>query len=62
MLRFKYNLIEERLQERKNHLTPHTFQVIRKVVHEGAEGINPNTLSNLSSDLGCLPSDIIEYV
>ena len=62
MLRFKYNLIEERLQERKNQLTPHTFQVIRKVVHEGVEGINPYTLSNLCSDLGCLPSDIIEYV
>ena len=62
MLRFKYDLIEERLQERKNQLTPHTYQYVRKVIDQGAEGIDPYNLPILCRDLYCLPNDIIKYV
>ncbi len=62
MLRFRDHHIEKRLEERKNQLTPHTYQYIRKVIDQGAEGIGPYKLSSLCNDLDCLPTDIIEYV
>ena len=62
MLRFKSKDIEKRLEERKPHFTPHTYQHIRKIIDRGAKGIDPYTLSHLCGDLDCLPNDIVEYL
>ena len=62
MLCFRYQHIVERLEERKNQLTPHTYQYVRKVIDQGAEGIAPYNLPILCRDLYCLPNDIIKYV
>lgn len=61
MIRFKVGAVEERLEERKSKLMLSTYQHIRRIVDQGAEGMNPNTLSHLCRDLGCLPTDIVEF-
>ena len=33
-----------------------------RIIEQGAEGIDPNTLSRLCGDLDCLPTDIVEYL
>ena len=62
MLRFKKNAIEELLEERKKDMNPTTYQHIRKTIEQGAEGIDPYSLSNICRDLKCLPTDIIQAV
>ena len=62
MLRFKKNAIEGLLEERKKDMNPTTYQHIRKTIEQGAEGIDPYSLSNICRDLKCLPTDIIEAV
>ena len=62
MLRFKKNAVEELLEERKKDMNPTTYQHIRKIIEQGAEGIDPYSLSNICRDLKCLPTDIIEAV
>ncbi len=62
MIRFKRKALEKRLEERRSHFTPHTYLYIQKVIDQGAEGIDPNTLSRLCRDLDCLPTDIVEYL
>ncbi len=60
MLRFKSKDIERRLEECKSKFTPHTYQHIRKIIDQGAEGIDPYALAHLCGDLECLPTDIVE--
>ena len=62
MLRFKKNAVEELLEERKKDMNPTTYQHIRKTIEQGAEGIDPYSLSNICRDLKCLPTDIIQAV
>ena len=61
MIRFKKD-IEERLENRKPEINLTTYQHIKKTIDQGAEGMDPYTLSNICRDLKCLPTDIIEYV
>ena len=61
MIRFKREALEKRLDERRSQITPHTYLHLQKVIEQGAEGIDPNTLSHLCRDLDCLPTDIVEY-
>lgn len=60
MLRFKKEAIEQLLEDRKPELNLTTYQHIRKTVDQGAEGLDPYSLSNLCRDLKCLPTDIVE--
>ena len=62
MLRFKKEAIEQLLEDRKPDLNLTTYQHIRKTVDQGAEGLDPYSLSNLCRDLKCLPTDIVEAV
>ena len=61
MLRFKVTAIEKILEERKPELTLAIYQSIKRAVDEGAEDIDPLTLSRLCRDLQCLPTDIVEF-
>ena len=62
MLRFKKDAIEQLLDDLKPELNLTTYQHIRKTVDQGAEGLDPYSLSNLCRDLKCLPTDIVEAV
>ena len=62
MIRFKKREIEQMLEDRKPKINLTTYQHIKKTVDQGAEGMDPYTLSNICRDLKCLPTDIIEYV
>ena len=62
MLRFKIEAIEQLLEDRKPELNLTTYQHVRKTVDQGAEGLDPYSLSNLCRDLKCLPTDIVEAV
>ena len=62
MIRFKKREIEQMLADRKPEINLTTYQHIKKTVDQGAEGMDPYTLSNICRDLKCLPTDIIEYV
>ena len=62
MIRFKKREIEQMLEDRKPKINLTTYQHIKKTFHQGAEGMDPYTLSNICRDLKCLPTDIIEYV
>ena len=62
MIRFKKKVLEEMLEGRKPEINLTTYQHIKKSVDQGAEGMDPYTLSNICRDLKCLPTDIIEYV
>lgn len=62
MLRFKQKAIERLLEERKPGINLTTYQHIKKTVDQGAQGLDPYTLSNICRDLKCLPTDIVEYV
>ena len=62
MIRFKVGAVEQRLEERKSELMLSTYQHIRRIVDQGADGMDPNTLSHLCRDLQCLPTDIVEFV
>lgn len=62
MIRFKQNAIEKLLEERKPVINLTTYQHIKKTIEQGAEGMDPYTLSNICRDLKCLPTDVVEYV
>ena len=62
MIRFKREALEKRLEERRSQFTSHAYLHLQKVIEQGAEGIDPNTLSRLCGDLDCLPTDIVEYL
>ena len=62
MIRFKKREIEQMLEARKPEINLTTYQHIKKTVVQGAEGMDPYTLSNICRDLKCLPTDIVEYV
>ena len=62
MIRFKKREIEQMLEDRKPEINLTPYQHIKKTVDQGAEGMDPYTLSNICRDLKCLPTDIIEYV
>ena len=49
------------LEDRKPEINLTTYQHIKKTVDQGAEGMDPYTLSNICRDLKSLPTDIIEY-
>ena len=66
MIRFKQKDIEQRdveklLEERKPEINLTTYQHIKKVIDQGAAGMDPYTLSNICRDLQCLPTDIVEH-
>ena len=62
MIRFKREAIEKLLEERKPEINLTTYQHIKKIIEQGAEGLDPYTLSNICRDLQCLPTDIVESV
>ena len=62
MIRFKVKAIEQRLEGRKPELMLSNYLHIQRIIAQGAEGIDPNTLSHLCRDLQCLPTDIVEFV
>ena len=62
MIRFKKREIEQMLEDRKPEINLTTYQHIKKTVDQGAEGMDPYTLTNICRDLKCLPPAIIEYV
>ncbi len=62
MVRFKKEVIEQLLDDRKENLNPTTYQHIRKTIEQGANKLDAYALSNLCRDLKCLPSDIVEAV
>lgn len=62
MIRFKREVIEQMLEERKPDINLTTYQHIKKAIDQGTEGMDPYTLSNICRDLKCLPTDIVEYV
>lgn len=62
MVRFKTQVIEELLEQRKPEMELVTYQQIKRTLDRGARGLDPYTLSNLCRDLHCLPTDIVEYV
>ncbi|MEE3259984.1 MAG: XRE family transcriptional regulator [Candidatus Latescibacterota bacterium] len=62
MIRFKKREIEQMLEDRKPKINLTTYHNIKKNIDQGAEGMDPYTLSNICRDLKCLPTDIIEYV
>ena len=62
MIRFKKKEIEQMLEDRKPEINLTTYQHIKKTVDQGAESMDPYTLSNICRDLKCLPTDIVEYV
>jgi len=62
MIRFKQKAVERLLEERKAELNLTTYQHIKKTIEQGAQGLDPYTLSNLCRDLRCLPTDIVELV
>ena len=61
MIRFKKREIEQMLEDRKPEINLTTYQHIKKTVDQGAEGMDPYTLSNSCRDLKWLPTDIVEY-
>lgn len=61
MIRFKTKQIEEMLEVRKPEINLTTYQHIKKTVDQGADNMDPYTLSNICRDLNCLPTDIVEY-
>ena len=61
MIRFKTKQIEQMLEQRKPEINLTTYQHIKKTVYQGADGMDPYTLSNICRDLNCLPTDIVEY-
>ena len=62
MVRFKKEIIEQFLADRKELLNPTTYQHIRKIIEQGADNLDAYALSNLCRDLKCLPSDIVEAI
>ncbi len=62
MIRFKQHAIEKRLEARKPEINLTTYQHIKKTVDQGAEALDPYTLSNICRDLKCLPTDIVEHI
>ena len=60
MIRFKKE-IEKILEERKPDINLTTYQHIKKNIDQGADDMDPYTLSNMCRDLKCLPTDIVEY-
>ena len=60
MIRFKKE-IEKILEDRKPDINLTTYQHIKKNIDQGADDIDPYTLSNMCRDLKCLPTDIVEY-
>ena len=60
MIRFKKE-IEKILEDRKPDINLTTYQHIKKNIDQGADDIDPYTLSNMCRDLQCLPTDIVEY-
>ncbi len=62
MIRFKREIIEQLLEERKPSINLTTYQHIKKTLEHGADDLDPYTLSNMCRDLKCLPTDIVEYV
>ena len=60
MIRFKKE-IEKILEDRKPDINLTTYQHIKKNIDQGADDIDPYTLSNMCRDLKCLPTDILEY-
>ena len=62
MIRFKDKDIERLLEQRKPQINLTTYQHIRKTLEQGAQGLDPYTLSNICRDLKCLPTDIVEYI
>ena len=60
MIRFKLKAVEKLLEDRKSDLNLTTYQHIKKTVEQGANGLDPYTLSNICRDLQCLPTDIVE--
>ncbi len=49
------------LEVRKPEINLTTYQHIKKTVDQGADNMDPYTLSNICRDLNCLPTDIVEY-
>ena len=60
MIRFKKE-IEKILEDRKPDINLTTYQHIKKNIDQGADNMDPYTLSNMCRDLKCLPTDIVEY-
>ena len=60
MIRFKKE-IEKILEDRKPDINLTTYQHIKKKIDQGADDMDPYTLSNMCRDLKCLPTDIVEY-
>ena len=60
MIRFKKE-IEQILEDRKPDINLTTYQHIKKNIDQGADDMDPYTLSNMCRDLKCLPTDIVEY-
>jgi DNA-binding Xre family transcriptional regulator len=60
MIRFKKE-IEKILEDRKPDINLTTYQHIKKNIDQGADDMDPYTLSNMCRDLKCLPTDIVEY-
>ncbi len=62
MIRFKREVIEKLMEERKPSINLTTYQHIKKTLEHGADGLDPYTLSNMCRDLECLPTDIVECI
>ncbi len=62
MIRFKQKALEKLLEARKPQISPPTYMNLKRTIDQGAEGIDPNTLSRLCRELECLPVDIVEFV
>ena len=62
MIRFKREVIEKLMEERKPSINLTTYQHIKKTLEQGADGLDPYTLSNMCRDLECLPTDIVECI
>lgn len=60
MIRFKKE-IEKILEDRRPDINLTTYQHIKKNIDQGADDMDPYTLSNMCRDLKCLPTDIVEY-
>ena len=59
MNEFKYGSIQQLLTEHQHNLSSQTRQGIQRIVEQGTERLNPNTLVKICRDLKCLPTDIL---
>jgi DNA-binding Xre family transcriptional regulator len=62
MNEFKTEALERLFEQHKDRLGSATCQSIRRIIEQGAEKLNLNTLNGLCRGLKCLPTDILRAV